>query len=199
MSAVITRGFLQTTRKTLSSWTGKTVESIRICVRITVGAHLTPASWNIIRQFHNASFAAAVAVCAHIKSRGRGKKSVAMARRETRVFLRLNSRDFGRASMREIYAVCGEIASDTKGNKTRRNVVRNTKIVITKIYRAREVFRPNNNRSAMLPMVINSLCFGELTAFSDDINKAVFCESSLLKRTLPILCVCVWLYDTMYR
>lgn len=27
----------------------------------------------------------------------------------------------------------------------------------------------------MLPMVINSLCFGELTAFSADINKAVFC------------------------
>lgn len=57
----------------------------------------------------------------------------------------------------------------------RRNAARNIKIVITKLYRAREVFRLNNNRPAMFPMVINSLCFGELTAFSDDINRAVFC------------------------
>lgn len=66
-----------------------------------------------------------------------------------------------------------EPLADIKGNKASRNAERNTKIVITEIYRAREVFRRNNKRS-LPPMVINSLCFEELTAFSIDINKTLF-------------------------
>lgn len=69
ISAIITRTFLQTTRKPLSF---KTVISIRIQRVCITGAHLTPASQNIIhpRQFHNAALLLPLRQSSHVLDGG---------------------------------------------------------------------------------------------------------------------------------
>lgn len=95
MSAIITRIFLQRGNLFRPKTCGKPPD---IACVYTAGAHLTPASQNIIRprQFHNAAFAAASLLLplrqsTHVLKR-RGKKLEVAPRREVRVFLRLNLR-----------------------------------------------------------------------------------------------------------
>jgi len=107
MNAIIARTFLQTTRKPLSSKTGKTVR-YSVCRQ-----YLTPALQNIIhpRAIMQRSPSLLVPLQQSTHVLNEGEKDRVFSRREMRVFLRLNSGFQARGVAR--------IIVDIKGDKAR--------------------------------------------------------------------------------